>query len=311
MTARTENRIARILSMIPYVVANDGASIDDLRNRFDYATNAEVVKDLNLIFLTGLPGYGPGDLIDVDIFEDEVTIDSADYFSHSVRLTPAEALGLLAAGSTFLASNQAPPALASAIGKLSAAIGVEVDDQVVFDVPTPEVVTVLREAIDGSRLVEITYVSRARNEPTLRVVEGETVFFNLGNWYLRGYCRLADDERLFRVDRIGTVKTLDEQYQPSVADAPSTARYEPGADDHVVVFDLGASSKWVTEYYPIDAQEPAGDKTRVTMRVSDPLVAARLLIRLGSDASFVAGDEVEAAMADLTTRIRNRYATTS
>jgi proteasome accessory factor C len=154
-------------------------------------------------------------------------------------------------------------------------------------------------------------VSRARNEPTLRVVEGETVFFNLGNWYLRGYCRLADDERLFRVDRIGTVKTLDEQYQPSVADAPSTARYEPGADDHVVVFDLGASSKWVTEYYPIDAQEPAGDKTRVTMRVSDPLVAARLLIRLGSDASFVAGDEVEAAMADLTTRIRNRYATTS
>jgi proteasome accessory factor C len=182
------------------------------------------------------------------------------------------------------------------------------DDQVVFDVPTPDTVTALREAIDATRLVEITYVSRARNERTTRVVEGETVFFNLGNWYFRGYCRLADDERLFRLDRIDTVTTLDEQYQPSVADAPSTARYEPSPDDHVVVFDLGDASKWVTEYYPIDAKESVGDKTRVTMRVSDPLVAARLLVRLGTDATFVSGEEVAAAMGDLTSRIRARYA---
>lgn len=310
MTARTENRISRILSMIPYVVAHDGASIDDLRDRFDYATNAEVVKDLNLIFLTGLPGYGPGDLIDVDIFEDEVTIDSADYFARSVKLTPAEALGLLAAGSTFLASNQAPPALASAVAKLSSAIGVELDDQVVFDVPTPDSVTTLRQAIDENRLIEITYVSIARNERTTRVVEGESVFFNLGNWYLRGYCRMAEDERLFRVDRIDTVTVLDEQYQPGVADAPSTARYEPSPDDHLVVFDLGSSSRWVTEYYPIESQVPAGDKTRVTMRFSDALVAARLLLRLGSDATLVAGESVETALADLTTRIRARYAST-
>ena len=43
MTARTENRIARILSMIPYVVTNGGASISDLRERFDYPSNAAVV----------------------------------------------------------------------------------------------------------------------------------------------------------------------------------------------------------------------------------------------------------------------------
>jgi hypothetical protein len=76
----------------------------------------------------------------------------------------------------------------------------------------------------------------------------------------------------------------------------------------VVVFDLGDSSKWVTEYYPIDAMESVGDKTRVTMRVSDPLVAARLLVRLGTDATFVSGEEVAAAMGDLTSRIRARYA---
>ena len=116
--------------MIPYVVGRDGASIEDLRERFGYTSDAEVVKDLQLIFLTGLPGYGPGDLIDVDIFDDEVSIDSADYFGRPMRLTPSEALGLLAAGSTFIASDQATPELRSAIDKLSHAIGAEVDDRV-------------------------------------------------------------------------------------------------------------------------------------------------------------------------------------
>lgn len=305
--ARTANRIARILAMIPYIVENDVATIDDLRERFGYSTDSEVVRDLQLIFLTGLPGYGPGELIDVDIFEDEVTIDSADYFSRAMRLTPAEALGLLAAGSTFLASNQAPPALASAMGKLSIAIGVEADDAVLFDVEAPEAVTTLREAIDAGRLVEIGYVGRATNERTVRIVESESVFFNLGNWYLAGFCRYADADRLFRIDRIDSIDVLDQLYEPSVADASAIVRYEPSPDDHQVVFTVGKHSRWVTEYYPVEYEDLADKRTRVTMRVSDPLVAARLLVRLGPDAQFESGDAVGAALSDLKGRILARY----
>jgi proteasome accessory factor C len=307
MSARTEVRIARILAMIPYVVGRDGASIEDLRERFGYTSNAEVVKDLQLIFLTGLPGYGPGDLIDVDIFEDEVTIDSADYFGRPMRLTPSEALGLLAAGSTFIASNQASPELRSAIDKLSHAIGAEVDDRVLVDVPTPHAVDLLRTAITETRVVEITYVAMATNERTTRLVEGESVFFNLGTWYLSGFCRYADADRLFRVDRIDTVRILGDLYQPGVADASSIVRYEPSPDDHVVEFTVGESSKWVTEYYPVEAVPLDDGGQHVTMRVSDPLVAARLLLRLGSDARLVSGDTVAVALADLRLRILARY----
>ncbi len=308
MSSRTEIRIARILAMIPYVVENGGATIHGLRERFGYASDADVVKDLHLIFLTGLPGYGPGDLIDVDIFEDEVTIDSADHFSRPMRLTPAEALGLLAAGSTLIASNQATPELRSGIDKLSRAIGAELDDHVLVDVPTPPTVGVLREAIDGNRLVGITYVAMATNERTARIVEGESVFFNLGRWYFSGFCRYADGDRLFRVDRIDTVEILDELYEPSVADSSSIVRYEPSPDDHVVRFRVGEASRWVTEYYPVESETLPDGERLVTMRVSDPLVAARLLLRLGSDATLVSGDTVAAALDDLRTRVLARYA---
>lgn len=307
MSARTEMRIARILALIPYVVDNDGASIHDLRDRFGYSSDADVVKDLHLVFLTGLPGYGPGELIDVDIFEDEVTIDSAEYFARPMRLTPAEALGLLAAGSTFVASNHASPELRSAVEKLSVAIGADIDDRMLVDIPTPPTVDVLREAVEETKLVTISYISMATNERTQRTVEGESVFFNLGRWYFSGFCRYADADRLFRVDRIDTVEVLSELYEPSVADAASIVRYEPSPDDHVVVFTVGSTSRWVTEYYPVEAEPLANGGQRVTMRVSDPLVAARLLLRLGDDATWIAGDAVASALEDLRRRVLVRY----
>lgn len=308
MSDRTANRIARILALIPYVIKQGVATIDDLVERFGYADRKEVVKDLQLVFLTGLPGYGPGDLIDVDIFDDEVTIDAAEYFAQPMRLTPAEALGLLAAGSTYLASHQAPPALATAMEKLSVAVGADGADAVLFHVEAPPVVSELRAAIDQRQLVRIGYLSIASNERTERIVEGESVFFNLGNWYFSGFCRLADAERVFRVDRIDQVVALDEPYEPSGRDASSIVRYEPTPEDHVVTFTVGPASRWVTEYYPGEVEPLDSGGIRFTMHVSNPMVAARLLLRLGHDATLEAGDAVAAARDDLQRRIAARYA---
>ena len=182
------------------------------------------------------------------------------------------------------------------------------DDRVLVDVPTPATVGVLQAAIGETKLVEITYVAMSTNEQTTRVVEGESVFFNLGKWYLSGFCRYADADRLFRVDRIDSVEVLDGLYEPSVADASSIVRYESSPDDHVVEFTVGQGSRWVTEYYPVESSPLPDGGQHVTMRVSDPLVAARLLLRLGSDASLVAGDAVAASLTDLRERVLLRYA---
>ena len=98
---RTAQRLARILAMLPWVIAHPGAEVTAVCERFGY-TRAELVADLNLVFVCGLPGYGPGELMDAFVDEDEVVVDAADYFSRPVRLTAAEALMLLAAGMAVL-----------------------------------------------------------------------------------------------------------------------------------------------------------------------------------------------------------------
>lgn len=307
---RTAHRLSRILAVLPWIIENGGADIDDLVTRFDYMDKTDLVKDLHLVFMTGLPGYGPGDLIDVDVSDNEVFVDAAEYFSRPVRLTATESLGLLAAGMTFIESEQAPAALKSAVAKLTAVVVPEAESLVHFDVPAPKAVADLNGVIERRHVVRIDYVALSTNVRTIRDVEGRSVFFNLGNWYLSAFCRLAGAERIFRVDRIADVEELDETYEQMETSFDGIVRYRPGESDVHVSFTTGSSTRWVAEYYPVEVTDLDDERQRVTMSVSDPLVAARLLLRLGEAVRDIEGPEVLASMAELRTRIRARYART-
>jgi proteasome accessory factor C len=307
---RTAKRLTRILAVLPWIIAHDGADLNDVVQRFGYQDSSDLIKDLHLVFATGLPGYGPGDLIDVDIFNDEVFVDAADYFSQPVRLTPAEALGLLASGMTLVEAGQAPPALISAVDKITGAIGGEASDAIHFDVPTPDNVSAIREAIDRNHVVRIGYVGLASNVRTQRDVEGWGVTFSLGNWYLMGYCRLAEDERVFRIDRIDAVSELDETYAAPESLSLGRIGYQPSESDSHVAFTVAPSSGWVAEYYPVDSTELEDGSLRIRMSVADPMVAARLLIQLGTEASDTEGSVVAKATESLRNRILTRYTST-
>jgi proteasome accessory factor C len=304
---RTAKRLTRILAVLPWIIEHQGAPTDDVVERFGYANTAELVKDLHLVFMTGLPGYGPGDLIDVDVFDDEVFVDAADYFARPLRLTPAEALGLLAAGMTMVGSDQAPPALRSAVDKLISVVAPEDTDVVAVDVPTPPHVRLLREAIEERSPIQISYVGLASNLRTERIVEGHSVFFNLGNWYLSGFCRSADASRVFRVDRIDAIEILDGAYDFDASERQAMIQYQPTESDVRTSFTLSPQSAWVDEYYPLEVQDLDNGFLRVTMSVSDPLVAARLLLQLGDQVNDIVGKEVEETLDSLRRRILARY----
>jgi predicted DNA-binding transcriptional regulator YafY len=304
---RTAKRLTRILAVLPWIIEHEGAPTEDVVERFGYASTAELVKDLHLVFMTGLPGYGPGDLIDAEVFDDEVYVSAADYFARPLRLTPAEALGLLAAGMTMVESDQAPAVLRSAVDKLISVVAPDDTDVVSVDVPTPPHVRLLREAIEERSPIHISYVGLASNLRTDRIVEGHSVFFNLGTWYLSGFCRKAGASRVFRVDRIDAIEVLDGTYDFDASESQAMIQYQPTESDVRTSFTLSPQSGWVAEYYPLDVQELNDGFLRVTMSVSDPLVAARLLLQLGDQANDVVGDEVQDALNSLRTKILARY----
>jgi proteasome accessory factor C len=289
---RTVTRISRILALIPYVLDRETVDVKEIVERFGY-TEEQLTKDLNTIFVCGLPGYGPGDLMEAYLDEDEVVIDAADFFAKAPRLTPTEALGLLAAGMTVIGSGEASPALESAVRKLTKAVIPDADTSLAVDViDESKSVGTLREAAAGQRVVRIVYRSVGKEETTEREIEPWSVFATLGRWYVLGHCRLVGDQRTFRVDRIKELKVGDERFErPAKVPEPGVG-YQPSDDDVVAVIDLGPAARWVLEYYPVEVLTVSPDATRIRFHSPDAEVPARLLLRLGTEGRLVEGPEV-------------------
>ena len=303
-----DERLQRLLALIPWVASRDGPRVDEVCARFG-CTQAELVDDLELLFLCGLHPYTPDVLIEVDIDDGRVWIRYADYFSRPLRLTPAEGLALLAAGRTVLATaggDDGGP-LERGLDKLAAACRSErrtPSATGVSSISTASPASTPRAAADH-RQVEIDYYSFGRDERARRVVDPYTVFSAGGQWYVSAWCHKVDDERLFRLDRISSATVLDWAFRPPKK-PPELAAYRPRPDDPRVTLDLEPAARWVAEQYPVEkVEEVDGGRLRVTLTASEPAWLERLLLRLGPRATVVEGDAGAAGRA--ARRVLARY----
>jgi len=306
---RADERLQRLLALVPWVAAHDGPRVSEVCARFG-CTEAELASDLELLFLCGLHPYTPDMLIDVDLADDRVWIRFADYFSRPLRLTPAEGLALLAAGTSLLAAPGADPdgPLARGLAKLAAALGVDAEESVDVSLgpAPPETLRTLSEAVGDRGQVELEYYAFGRDQWTRRVVDPYAVFSAGGQWYLSAYCHAVDDERLFRIDRIRSAVTLDTHFEPPT-DKPELTVYRPRPDDPRVTLELAPAARWVVEQYPTEAvEEVEGGSLRVTLAVSERAWLERLLLRLGPAAAVVTGD-ADVVAAGAACRLLDRY----
>jgi predicted DNA-binding transcriptional regulator YafY len=306
-SSRTVTRLSRILALIPYVLDRQAVDIGEVMERFGY-TQEELTRDLNTIFVCGLPGYGPGDLMEAYLDEDEVIIDAAEFFAKAPRLTPSEALGLLAAGMTVIGSGEGSPALESAVEKLSRVVMPDADTSLTVDVlDQSRHVGVLRDAAADRKVVRMVYRSVGKEETTERDVEPWSVFTTLGRWYVLGHCRLVDGQRTFRVDRVKELSVLDEEFERPDSVPEPRVGYAPSKDDITCVIDLKPAARWVLEYYPVEVVRESSRTIRIRFHSPDAEVPARLLLRLGADGKLVEGPEVTARLAAIGQAVLDRH----
>ena len=304
---RTVSRLSRILALIPYVLSKDGVEVREILDRFGY-DEEQLTRDLNTVFVCGLPGYGPGELMEAYIDGDEVIIDAADYFARAPKLTSTEALSLLAAGMAIVGSGQGSPELESAVRKLARVVMPDAGSAISVDVSgEPETLARLKGAAADQRVVRITYRSLSRETETVRDIEPWAVFTTLGNWYVQGHCRLVDGERVFRVDRMRRSEVLDERFDRPAGLPEPGITYSPSDDDVVARITLSPEAAWVLDYYPVEVVKETKRATEILFFSPDAEIPARLLLRLGSGAKLLAGDEVRARVAAIGEALRDRY----
>lgn len=312
---RLGTRLRRILVMLPYAIRNPGVTVDELAARFG-ASRSEIKSDLDLVFMCGLPGYGPGDLIDVALADDRVYVGMADYFSAPLRLTAAEALALHsgAAALAELPGMDGADALRRAVAKLGRALGGpgrEPAVEVRFEAGSSAHLATVREALACSRRLRLEYRSATRSELTERTVEPWGLVGALGRWYLVGWDHLSSDERMFRLDRIKSAAVLDEPADvPGDFDpGPYRSAFREGPGQPVVRFEISpAAASWFEDYYPVRAARDLQDGWReVELAAGSERWAAVVLLGLGRDVRAVRPRSVADAARSVAASIASRH----
>ncbi len=228
MTGEVE-RLPRLLALVPYLLAHQGIAAADAAADFGI-TEAQLRRDLQLLWVCGLPGHSPGDLIDLSFEGDTVSVIFDAGISRPLRLTAEEALALMIGLRTLA---EAPgltdrDAVERALAKIESAAGGPVDAATVaVELDEAErTMPVLQRALDAGRALSIRYYTATRDETTERIIDPLRIFELDGNSYLEAWCRSAEGMRVFRVDRIEHVEVLDEP--SAAAGGRSTARSERG-----------------------------------------------------------------------------------
>ena len=260
MTGERE-RLPRLLALVPYLQAHQGITASQAAADFDI-TEEQLRRDLQLLWMCGLPGHGPGDLIDLSFEGDTVSVIFDAGMSRPLRLTAEEALALVI-GLRIL--SEVPgltdgDAVQRALAKVEAVSGgsahaadtvsVELDDDGAAG-------PVLQMAIDRQRALSMRYYTATRDETTDRIVDPLRVFELDGHHYLEAWCRRAEGMRVFRVDRIERVDVLDEPARPPV-DVElrdlSEGVYTPAPEHLLAVLRVGPAYAWVGDYYPSEEE---------------------------------------------------------
>jgi proteasome accessory factor C len=314
---RLARRLKRILLLVPYAIKHPGVSVDELSAKFDIKKD-DLVDDLNLLFMCGLPGYGPGDLIDVDFDSGFVYVRMADYFAAPLKLTPVEALALYAGGAamTSMPEMEEADALRRALSKLGVALGSKDDGSSLVDVrfegDPSDHLKVLQEGLAKHKRVRLEYFSQSSGELGTRDIDPWSLYAALGRWYLIGLDHTSGEDRMFRVDRIKSAELLDEpadipdDFDPNAYSG--AFREKPGQP--VARFEISPQvARWFEEYYPVrDAKSGSDGWRAIELAYSKPPWVAALVLSLGDGVRNVEPAEVSDAVAALAGEIAEIYA---
>ena len=206
MVDNAANRALRTMDLIPYILENPGVSITKLAKQFS-VNEKQIESDLQLVFMCGLPGYTPYELIDL-IFEDGiVSIIDPQVLDKPRRFTKSE-LVVIALGLQLLGElSSSDSTRLSKIKLLSNKITQLGSSNSVIFAPSSSkspFVEVISKAITNKTSLTMQYQSLVKDEVSTRAIFPHNLYFMNGNLYLSAMDLAAKADRVFKVELIMT-----------------------------------------------------------------------------------------------------------
>jgi len=214
----TDNQVERLLDLVPYLTSKPGVSLEQVAK--DFKTNkAGIIDDLNTLWMCGLPGYTPLELIDLSFDTGFVSIRNAEILSKPRKLTIHE-LAAVIVGLSILRESISPEnssyiPLQELISRLSASSKVPAPIKVVTAI-APEIRSSVEKAIREKSALDILYFSLAKDVESKRLITPIRFVVSDNHEYVESFCHSSDGYRMFRLDRISKVDIVDESLLPKL-----------------------------------------------------------------------------------------------
>ena len=207
-------RAIRLLDLVPYIVAHPGISITELAKEFSISRN-EVLKDLNLLFLCGLPGYTPLELIDISFDEESVVIRDPQNLAAPRNLNESEAL---IARIALAALEESTPKTSAAYLQIIA-LREKIAKAFSSSIPASAITFTLDkeramlEAIEGAIKqeldLEMTYNNVTKDSSSRRSITPISIIAEDKRTLVSAYCHSAKALRTFNLAQISEVSTKE------------------------------------------------------------------------------------------------------
>lgn len=201
---------SRLFKIIYYLLDKGTATAAELAERFEVSVRT-IYRDIDALSSAGIPiytetGRGGGIRLLSDFVMDQTVISEQEKREILSALRGME----MVSGS----SDKDMIEKLSALFRIRAVDWLDVDFSRWGDKPRDnERFKVLKSAILQNRCVAIMYAdSFGRTDE--RVVQPLQLFYKSKDWYLKAYCRLRKDFRLFKLNRILAWEILEESFVP-------------------------------------------------------------------------------------------------
>lgn len=151
--------------------------------------------------------------------------------------------------------------------------------------------TILK-GIAGKQVLDIGYFANHSQQYSNREVEPVGIFYSSANWYMIGYCRLRNDYRHFRTDRISYINTTEkcfDQQHPSLKSFLNRVTKEREMHTIVISVDKGVLKYFGEQKYynGFVSQKEVNGKMEMTFVTSSLNGFAKFFLLFGEYADII------------------------
>jgi len=297
-------KLDRLIGILTVLLQKDKVTASELADRFN-VSHRTILRDIDTLCLAGIPVVtsrgGSGGIFIMEGYK----IDK--------NVLNAEEMQTLAAGLKGIESVSKQSVFGSLMDKLAPSNSmISLKDSIIIDLSShykdsiSEKIQLFKEAISNQRTVEFDYYY-SKGE-TQREIEPYFVEFRWNSWYIFGKCRLREDFRRFKLNRLWNCKITEKSFEMCIVPIEKSNAEDAFSEEHhiKILFDKSVRFRLI-ESYGLNCYEEREDGLLLSLDYTNKDYMLNWVLGFGDRAKVLEPKEIQEEIISIVKNIVSLY----